>query len=105
MTYLNLNTFFIAPIFIAYFLRYRTTRLCRDRMPVLFMVLSTALFDNLIVLSGIVAYDPTKLSGIYVLNAPIEDFGYAIAVVPLVVLMRDLVGKLTKGGASKKAGN
>ena len=104
MTYLNLNAFFIAPIFIAYFLRYRTTRLCRDRMPVLFMVLSTALFDNLIVLSGIVAYDQSKLSGLYIVNAPIEDFGYAIAVVPLVVLLRDLVGTVTKRSTSKKAG-
>ncbi|MFM6962649.1 MAG: lycopene cyclase domain-containing protein [Micrococcales bacterium] len=91
MTYLNLNAFFVAPIFIAYFLRYRTTRLCRDRMPVAIIVLATVVFDNLIVGSGIVAYDESHLSGIRVLFAPIEDFGYAIAVVPLLVLLRDVV--------------
>lgn len=96
MNYLNLNSFFVAPIFILYFARFGTSRLCRDRVPVLAVVLATALFDNLIVASNIVAYDESKLSGIYILQAPIEDFGYAITVVPLLVLLRDLVSAIAK---------
>jgi lycopene cyclase domain-containing protein len=95
VTYLQLNSFVVAPIFVLYFVRFGTTRLCRDRMPVLLMVLSTALFDNLIVLSGIVGYDSSKLSGIYIFKAPIEDFAYSIVVVPLVVLASDLVKRIS----------
>ena len=95
VTYLQLNSFFMAPVLFLYFMRFGTSRLCRDRMPVLLMVLSTALFDNLIILSGIVGYDESKLSGIYIFKAPIEDFAYAVVVVPLVVLVRDLVERIS----------
>ncbi len=44
----------------------------------------TAIFDNLIIISGIVAYDPDTLLGLYVWRAPIEDFAYTIAAVLLV---------------------
>lgn len=103
MSYLNLNAFFVAPIFILYFVRFGTSRLCRDRIPVLIVVLATVIFDNLIVASGIVAYDSAHLSGLRVLYAPLEDFGYAIAVVPLLVLLRDLVAAIDKRINSKKA--
>lgn len=39
----------------------------------------TAVFDNLIVLAGIVDYDPAKTSGVMVGVVPVEDFAYAIA--------------------------
>lgn len=43
------------------------------------LLLLTAIFDNLIIMAGIVAYDPQYLSGIYIGKAPIEDFAYAVA--------------------------
>ena len=46
----------------------------------LVMVTLTAIFDNMIIGFGIVAYDPSKISGVMVGLAPIEDFSYAIAV-------------------------
>lgn len=48
------------------------------------MLLLTAIFDNLIVASGIVAYDESKLLGIKILTVPVEDFAYTIVAVLLV---------------------
>jgi len=49
------------------------------------MLLITAIFDNVIIATGIVAYDEAKISGIKIGVAPIEDFAYtlvALLVVP-----------------------
>jgi lycopene cyclase domain-containing protein len=48
------------------------------------LLLATALFDNLIVGFGIVAYDSSKICGIFVGVVPIEDFCYSLAAVWLV---------------------
>jgi len=42
------------------------------------LLLLTAVFDTLIVGFGMVAYDPLKILGIKLGNAPIEDFFYAV---------------------------
>jgi lycopene cyclase domain-containing protein len=47
----------------------------------------TAVFDSIIVGLSIVSYDPSKILGIFVGFAPIEDFFYALfacLVVPLL---------------------
>ena len=49
------------------------------------MLTLTAIFDNVIIQTGIVAYDEGKISGIKMGAAPIEDFAYtlvALIVVP-----------------------
>jgi lycopene cyclase domain-containing protein len=46
---------------------------------VVVLVLLTAAFDNVIVGTGIVGYDSSRILGIRVGVAPIEDFAYAIA--------------------------
>ncbi len=43
------------------------------------LLVTTAIFDSLIVAQQIVAYDPAKILGISIGRAPIEDFAYAIA--------------------------
>lgn len=43
------------------------------------LVLTTAVFDNIIVGLGIVAYDPRLILGVKVGVAPVEDFAYALA--------------------------
>ncbi len=99
MTYLQLNSFFIAPIFVWYFAKFRTSRLCFDRVPVLILMIMTAVFDNIIVATQIVSYDESKLSGIKIFYAPIEDFAYTIVLVPLIVLIRSYF----QSWASRKA--
>ena len=56
------------------------------RLAILFITLAvllvlTGIFDNAIVGLGIVSYDDTKILGVLVGVAPVEDFAYAIAAV------------------------
>ena len=48
------------------------------------MLTLTAIFDNVIIGTGIVAYDPEKISGIKIGVAPIEDFAYTVLAIVLV---------------------
>lgn len=47
----------------------------------------TVVGDNFIVSSGIVAYDESKILGIRIIQAPIEDFFYAVIAVLLVATL------------------
>lgn len=85
---MQLNSFFVVPILFMYFAKFRTSRLCFDRVPVLVLMVMTAIFDNFIVAFGIVSYDESKLSGIKILYAPVEDFAYTLVLVPLIALIR-----------------
>ena len=53
-------------------------------MTLVVVLVLTAIFDNVIIGVGLVAYDPQLLSGLYIGLAPIEDFAYAV-VAPIVV--------------------
>ncbi len=50
----------------------------------LVLIALTAVFDNVIVGTGIVAYDEALISGVRVGSAPIEDFSYTLGAVMLV---------------------
>jgi lycopene cyclase domain-containing protein len=83
MNYFWLNTVFIGTSLLALLL------VPRNRWPAYLvamvpMLALTAIFDNLIIASGIVAYDPNKISGIFIGLAPVEDFAYTIAAVLIV---------------------
>lgn len=88
MNYLEMNSWFILPILIWYFARFKTSRLCYDRIPLLLLMIMTVVFDNLIVLAKIVSYDENKISGLKIFVAPIEDFAYTLVLVPLIALMQ-----------------
>lgn len=83
MTYLTLNLLFVAVSLLALLLvpKHRWPAYLVGLVP---MVIMTAVFDNLIVSAGIVAYDPTKITGIMIGAVPIEDFAYTIAAVAIV---------------------
>jgi len=83
VNYLILNLIFVAVSLLALLL------VPKNRWPAYLvglvpMLLLTAIFDNLIVTTGIVAYDPSKISGVMVGAVPIEDFAYTIAAVVIV---------------------
>jgi lycopene cyclase domain-containing protein len=84
MTYLWLNTFFIAIALIvaAFGIRGKQWLLVGKVLGP--MLILTAIFDNAIILSGIVAYDPNNISGVKIGVAPIEDFAYTIALALLL---------------------
>ena len=48
------------------------------------MLTLTLVFDNLIIGTGIVDYNPEKISGIRLGFAPIEDFAYTLVALVLV---------------------
>ncbi|MFD1715093.1 lycopene cyclase domain-containing protein [Amnibacterium flavum] len=85
MTYLLINAPFLLLVLlvaVAAVLRERDGRARRLRLLALTtaaVVLATAVFDNVIIGLGIVAYDSDHVSGIRIGLAPIEDFAYAVA--------------------------
>ena len=83
MNYLVLNLIFLAVSSTALFL-VRKNRWPAYLVGLVPMLLITAVFDNLIVLAGIVDYDPSKISGLMIGVVPIEDFAYTIAAVLIV---------------------
>ncbi len=59
----------------------------------LVLIVLTAVFDNVIVGLGIVAYDESLISGVRLGEAPIEDFAYAVGAVLLVPTLWTLLGR------------
>jgi lycopene cyclase domain-containing protein len=58
-------------------------RLTSLALPIAALLATTAVFDNLIIGAGLVAYDESRILGLYIGLAPIEDFLYAIVAVML----------------------
>jgi lycopene cyclase domain-containing protein len=56
------------------------------------LLILTAIFDNVLVGTGIVGYDPALISGAKVGVAPLEDFAYAIAALVLLPSLWALLG-------------
>ena len=83
-TYIVLNTVFLAAVLAI--LKWRGLLVWNRSVVVTlyFMIVCTAVFDSLIIAAGIVDYDTTKLLGIYIGAAPIEDFMYALLAAVIV---------------------
>lgn len=60
------------------------------------MVITTAVFDNVIIGTGLVAYDTSTLLGMYVGVAPVEDFAYTLAAVMIMPALWILLGSRKK---------
>jgi lycopene cyclase domain-containing protein len=84
MTYGDMNLIFLVIAGIATWVIKSRFRCFTTPIVLLPMLILTAVFDNFIILAGIVDYDATKLMGIYVGVVPIEDFAYTVVAVLLV---------------------
>jgi lycopene cyclase domain-containing protein len=105
MSYAELNLLFLVPaaVLLFYFrwlIRWR--KLCFTTGALLLL---TAVFDNFIVGSGIVAYNPETLSGVFIGFAPIEDFAYTLVAAVLIPITWWWLGskksdtsKISRGG-------
>lgn len=93
MTYAELNLIFLVIAGIATWIIKSKYRCFTTPIVMLPMLVLTAVFDNLIILSGIVDYDDTKLLGINILAVPIEDFAYTVVAVLLVPAIWKAVSK------------
>ena len=86
-----LLTIVVLGIFAVYaFLMRRWLSLKPLTFAALVMFTLTAIFDNVIIGTGIVAYDDDLLLGIKILYAPIEDFAYTAVAVVLVPSLLNL---------------
>ncbi len=98
MTYLTLNAIFLgAVLIVGLIIRKQLTWRAIARATGALLVL-TAIFDNVIVGTGIVAYDENLISGIKIGFAPIEDFAYSLAA-PLLI---SSIMALSKGASWKR---
>ena len=90
MRYIILNVLVMVGVTVLIFL-FKPKRSAFKRLIINLLVLLvlTAIFDSLIVSSGIVAYNPENILGIYIGKAPVEDFFYAIVAAILGPLLWD----------------
>jgi lycopene cyclase domain-containing protein len=93
MTYLILNSYFLAVLVLFYFVSGAWRKFTLHLHTFAALLIGTAIFDNAIIGFGLVAYDETKISGIKIGLAPIEDFAYSIAVVLLATSVAALMKK------------
>ena len=102
MTYALLNTVFLGLalwfMVIAYVVSVRRGARVGSRvfmvlaLTLVVMLITTAVFDNVIIGVGLVAYDPSTLVGVFLGNAPVEDFAYTIAGVMILPALWVLLG-------------
>jgi lycopene cyclase domain-containing protein len=89
MTYWALNSFFLAVVagvgIIALVVLARRSgavlgrALAAGAIGLGVLLVMTAVFDNVMIGVGLVAYAPDRISGAFIGIAPVEDFAYAIA--------------------------
>jgi lycopene cyclase domain-containing protein len=81
MTYLALNAGFLAVVAVVAIIAARRQNWAALVLTGAVVLVFTAVFDNIIIAVGLVAYDPTHISGIRIGIAPLEDFAYALAAI------------------------
>lgn len=84
MSYWALNLIFlaiVAVLVVATIASRRSPRWGAIGLVAVVVLVMTAIFDNVMIGVGLVAYSPDRISGAFVGVAPLEDFAYAIAAV------------------------
>jgi lycopene cyclase domain-containing protein len=93
MTYFALNASVLLTLFVVLNLFLRKTPWKLVGLTLLATMVLTAIFDSVIVGTGIVAYDTSKILGLTIGLAPVEDFAYTIAAALLIPAVWILLGK------------
>lgn len=94
MTYTLLNAAFLAVVAlvaIAAVVARRAPRWRAVGLAAVLLLAMTAIFDNAIIGTGLVAYDDSLISGLRIGLAPIEDFAYTIAALVLLPSVWELL--------------
>ena len=81
MTYWALNAVFLAVVLVVAVLAARRLPWAAIGLTAAVLLVMTAVFDNLMIAVGLVAYDEARISGAFIGIAPLEDFAYAVAAV------------------------
>lgn len=96
MTYTLLNIVFLAVVglvAIAAVVARRSPRWRAVGLAALLLLTMTAIFDNVIIGMGLVAYDDSLISGVRIGLAPIEDFAYTVAALVLLPAVWELLAR------------
>jgi len=96
MTYWSLNALFLAAVALvalAAVLGRRAPHWKALGLAAIALLITTAVFDNVMIGIGLVDYNPELISGAFVGIAPLEDFAYAIAAVVLLPSLWHLLEK------------
>ena len=94
MTYTLLNLVFlgvVALVALAAVLARRAPQWKAVGLAAVLMLALTAVFDNVIIGTGLVAYDDSLISGVLIGIAPIEDFAYTVAALVLLPSVWELL--------------
>jgi lycopene cyclase domain-containing protein len=96
MTYALLNAVFlsvVAVVAIAALAARRSPRWRAVGLAAIVLLALTAVFDNVIIATGLVDYDESLISGVRIGLAPVEDFAYSLAAVVLLPAVWELLGR------------
>jgi len=96
MTYTLLNAVFLAVVAlvaIAAVVVRRSPRWRAVGLAALLLLTMTAIFDNVIIGTGLVAYDDSLISDVRIGLAPIEDFAYTVAALVLLPAVWELLAR------------
>ncbi len=81
MTYWTLNAIFLAVVAVVALVALRRVRWAAVGITLAILLVMTAVFDNIMISVGLVAYNESLISGAFIGVAPLEDFAYTIAAV------------------------
>ena len=87
MTYWMLDAIFlavVAVVAVVALIARRSPRWLTVLLACGILLVLTAVFDNIMIGIGLVGYDRSKISGLFVYRAPIEDFAYTVAAAVLL---------------------
>jgi lycopene cyclase domain-containing protein len=105
MTYTLLNVVFlglVAVLAVAAILARRSPDWRAIGLAAILMLTLTAVFDNVIIGTGLVAYDDALISGARIGLAPIEDFAYTIAALVLLPAVWELLPHRSSERAARR---
>jgi lycopene cyclase domain-containing protein len=107
MTYVSLSILFLAAAAVVLAVALATAPdrrnlLARWWLPglaaALALMVLTAVFDNLMIATGLMVYEPEHLAGLLIGAAPIEDFAYPAAGLLLLPAVWLLLGRRSRRG-------
>jgi lycopene cyclase domain-containing protein len=81
VTYWTLNAIFLVVVAVVLILARRRVSWPALGITLAVLLVMTAVFDNVMIGVGLVAYNESLISGAFIGIAPLEDFAYAIAAV------------------------
>jgi lycopene cyclase domain-containing protein len=96
VTYWALNAIFLALVAVVAITAARRVNWAAVGLTAAVMIVMTAVFDNIMISVGLVAYNPELITGAFLGVAPLEDFAYAIAAIVGLPSLWVLLGSRTK---------